>query len=269
MAELFDLWRKLNCAPFHFPMDEAAWNRSMYTDIDSDGRTLFDTLETKATEDALIQYGRTAFGFGESGDISDAVHYQVIRMLCFTDPTQGQQLLDQVMASFDPAQRIYAFFHYFGMSACGRHGKLHESEKHVEALLFANGFTVEHENVYYSRTLHGNDPTPETVSLHWKTVSSGNCREFAAVSDGTEIGWGQIHFLPQGQIAYLRWIYIDSNRQHQGLGTAVMQALFSELYKMGIHRFDTDTALDNITAQHYYEKNGFMNRGRTRSYYTK
>ena len=39
------------------------------------------------------------------------------------------------------------------------------------------------------------------------------------------------------------------------------------LYEKGISRFDTDTAKDNIVAQHYYEKNNFTREGVTRSYY--
>ena len=153
------------------------------------------------------------------------------------------------------------------MSACARHGKLHESSPHVEKLLLDNSFLVEHENVYYARTLTEQDAAPNRVSLNWKALSEGNCREFAASQNGTEVGWGQVHFLPQKDIAYLRWIYVDEKHQHQGLGTAIMGQLFAELYQMGIRRFDTDTALSNTVAQQYYEKTGFTNEGITRSYY--
>ena len=154
------------------------------------------------------------------------------------------------------------------MSACGRHGKLHEKDVGVEKLLLENGFTVEHENVYYARTLTQADRTDTDVSIRWKDLSAGNCREFSAIKDGSEFGWGQVHFLPQGDIAYLRWIYIDEGCQHRGLGTAAMKALFFTLYTMGIRRFDTDTALNNHVAQGYYEKTGFTNEGITKSYYT-
>lgn len=155
------------------------------------------------------------------------------------------------------------------MSACGRHGKLHESDRHIAQLLEQHDFVVEHENVYYVRKLSRTDTADGRIALRWKERSAGNCREFAAVLDGQEIGWGQVHFLPQGDIAYLRWIFIDSQRQHTGLGTAVMNQLFEALYAMGIRRFDTDTALSNTAAQGYYEKTGFVNAGVTRSYYTK
>lgn len=48
-----------------------------------------------------------------------------------------------------------------------------------------------------------------------------------------------------------------------------MNALKSFLYEQGIRRFDTDTALDNEVAQHYYEKNNFTREGIAKSYFTK
>ena len=39
------------------------------------------------------------------------------------------------------------------------------------------------------------------------------------------------------------------------------------LYDKGVTRFDTDTAISNTIAQHYYDKNGFIREGITRSYY--
>ncbi len=47
-----------------------------------------------------------------------------------------------------------------------------------------------------------------------------------------------------------------------------MAALKSDLFRRGIWRFDTDTALANTTAQRYYERNCFKREGITRSYYT-
>lgn len=265
---MFDYWKKTHTSPFHFPMEESVWEASMYDDVDSDGRKLFDTLTTTHASDGMIQYGRTAFGFNDAGEISSCVHYPVIRDLVFDHADAGQALLEKALSEFNTEARIYAFFHYFGMSACGRHGKLHEDQKHIHAMLLKNGFMIEHENVYYSKILSDNSPVSD-ISLLWKDETSGSCKEFAATLDGQEACWGQVHFLPQGDIAYLRWIFTDGNRQHQGIGTRVMNALFCDLYRMGIRRFDTDTAKNNLAAQKYYEKCGFSNMGITRSYYTK
>lgn len=268
---MFELWKKLHNAPYHFPMDEAAWASSMYDDVDSDGRKLFAELHTEQTDHAMVQYGHSAFGFDENGELSDSVHYPIIRDLAFAaeHSDEGEALLKKTLEYFLGEARIYAFFHYFGMSACGRHGKLHEKDGHVAQLLEQHGFVVEHENIYYIRQLGENDMGDVRIQLQWRDLSAGDCREFAALLDEQEIGWGQVHFLPQRDIAYLRWIYIDEKRQHTGLGTAVMKQLFKELYDMGIRRFDTDTARSNTAAQGYYEKTGFRNAGITRSYYTK
>lgn len=275
MSAQFEFWRSQNTAPYHFPMAESVWRESMFSDIDGEGRPLFSRLETQVTRRAgsitgLIQYGRTAFGFDRAGNLSDQISCSVIRTLCFDPayPEDGQQLLRTAMANLGDRERIYAFFHYFGMSACARHGKLHESAAHVESLLLGNGFVIEHENAYYARTLTLADTAPGTIGLRWAPLSPGGCQEFTASVGDTDIGCGQVHFLPQGDIAYLRWIYISEPRQHQGLGTAILRQLFAQLYQMGIRRFDTDTALSNTAARGCYEKTGFSYKGVTRSYYT-
>ena len=263
--DLFEYWKQTHTAPYHFPMDKTVWEQSMEEDMDSDGRILFDSLHTAMIPGGMIVYGHTAFGFDGNGEISHNVHYPVIRDLAFETPEAGKQLLNSALSHFKEEACIYAFFHYFGMSACARHGKLHESQPHVHDLLLEHGFNVEHENVYYAKELSGAVCEPQ-ISLIWKEENAGNCREFAAISEGSEVCWGQIHFLPQGNIAYLRWIYVDDKVQHQGIGSKVMNSLFDHLYQCGIRRFDTDTALNNTAAQHYYEKMGFINKGITRSY---
>lgn len=275
MSEEYAFWHAQNTAPFPFPTEESLWQDSMFADVDGEGRPLFSQLETNISRRAgtvtgLIQYGRTAFGFDPAGEISDQISYSIVRTLCFDPkfPEDGEKLLRGAMADLGNQQRIYAFFHYFGMSACARHGKLHESAPHVENLLLDNGFVVEHENVYYARSLTPADAVPGSLSLRWDSLSPGGCRDFAACDGQREIGWGQVHFLPQGDIAYLRWLCIDEKHQHQGFGSAVLRQLFGRLYQMGIRRFDTDTALSNTAAQSCYEKNGFSYEGITRSYYT-
>ena len=272
---IFAFWQKHNGFPCNFPMDYEDWQESWERDIDSDGRLLFSSLRTELSFDGtgaitgLIRYGKTAFGFDDSGECSEDVHYNVIRDLCFEDADSAARLLRSALAHFPAGERIYAFFHYFGMSTCGRHGKLHERNLQIQTLLLENGFTVEHENVYYTKDLSAFKPQNSPVVLRWGARSAGDCREFAAAIHGDEVCWGQLHFLPQGDIAYLRWIYVDEQRQHTGIGSQVMHALFSALPEMGICRLDTDTALDNRTARHFYEKNGFVNCGITRSFYTK
>lgn len=78
---------------------------------------------------------------------------------------------------------------------------------------------------------------------------------------------GEIHYLEQPGIAYLRWIYVEEGLQGKGIGTKCMCSLKKYLYDKGIRKLDTDTALTNTGAQHFYEKNKFTRRGISRSFY--
>lgn len=162
-------------------------------------------------------------------------------------------------------ERIYAFFHYFGLSCYGRHGKLFEGFDRVHRLLMEAGFQIEHENVYYSSVLTGSEPTD--VALCWHETTTGRQAICDFLLEDKPVGGCEVHFLEQEEIAYLRWIYVDEALRGQGIGSMCMAALKSDLFGRGIRRFDTDTALANITAQRYYERNRFKREGITRSYY--
>lgn len=258
-------------APYFFPQNFTTWEKSFAGDTDGDGRTLFKELFVKAAyEDekllGFIQYGESAFGFDEQGNISSEVSYQIIRNLYF-DPDRadaGTQLLKEALDQFDRRKKVYAFFHYFGMSCYARHGKLFEGQVHVEALLKRNGFETEHENVYYSSVLDGKDDSEAQVFPH--EMTKGNQQYLDFLLSGDPVGGCEVHFVDD-KIAYLRWIYVNENIAGKGIGSKCMRALKHWLYQKGITKFDTDTAISNHTAQHFYEKNGFTREGITRSFY--
>ncbi len=257
--------------PYFFATDFEAWQKSFTDDIDGEGRALFKELFTKAVYDndellGFVQYGRTAFGFDDNGEISDAVSYPVIRNLYFKEgrTDAGKMLLDEAVGSLTDTEKVYAFFHYFGMNCFARHGKLFEKHSHIEELLTENGFEIEHENVYYSSTLSCKEDSGATVVPHDLTKGSQQYIDF--MLDGTQVGGCEVHYLDENT-AYLRWIYVNGDITGKGIGTKCMIALKSFLYQKGFKRFDTDTALNNLVAQHYYEKNNFIREGITRSYY--
>lgn len=259
--------------PYHYEVDFDTWEKSYLYDVDGDGRTLFSDLTTVGAylDDKLtgfIQYGKAAFGFDDHGEISDAVSYPVIRNFNFLEAQKkvGTMLLNETVdALLDTADRVYAFFHYFGMSCYARHGKLFEGFGTIHNLLIQNGFAIEHENVFYSSTLDSEKNTD--INLKWHDETPGRQQYCDFILDNTVVGGCEIHFLPQKNIAYLRWIFIHENLCGKGLGSKCMTALKSALYSRGISRFDTDTALTNKVAQHFYEKNEFVKEGMTRSYY--
>ena len=129
-------------APFFFPTDFDSWKRSFLQDTDGEGRLLVRDQAARAAFEGdtlvgFIQYGHTAFGFDDQGEISSKVSYPVIRALYFDEGREdaGELLLQAAMAEFGGCCRVYAFFHYFGMSCFARHGKLFETHGHVENLL--------------------------------------------------------------------------------------------------------------------------------------
>lgn len=173
-------------------------------------------------------------------------------------------LWKEAMNQFEASEKIYAFFHYFGMSCFARHGKLYEKYAHIEELIKNNGFIVEHENVYFSSVLTGNELS--AVEINPYELSKDNQQNIDFILSGKQVGGCEVHFV-NDKTAYLRWIYVNADITGKGIGTQCMNALKQWLYQKGIKRFDTDTALSNVIAQHYYEKNNFICEDKTRSYY--
>ncbi len=247
------------------------WKKSFIEDIDGEGRTLFKELFVKAIYKdtslvGFIQYGKTAFGFLETGDISFDVSYNVIRNIYFDENRLdvGNALIKHAINYFNEDEKVYAFFHYFGMSCFARHGKLFEKYEHIEKALINNGFEIEHENVYYSSRLFESEK--EDIVLKPQKLTLGNQQYFDFLIDDKHVGGCEIYYVNQ-KAAYLRWIYINGDIVGKGIGSKCMKALKSYFFEKGINRFDTDTALSNNVAQHFYEKNNFIKEGITKSYY--
>ena len=271
LKDIYDFQNSFK-TPYFFEVDFEDWKKSFESDIDGEGRKLFKELNVKAVydEDALVgfvQYGKSAFGFADNGEISDKISYQIIRNLYFKEGRvdAGEMLLSEAMGSFDVDDRVYAFFHYFGMSCFARHGKLFESYTHIDALLKENGFDVEHENVYYSSIISENEISQVTVKAN--DLTKGGQQYIDFILDSNHVGGCEVHYL-NNTTAYLRWIYVNGDIVGKGIGTKCMSALKNFLFEKGVVRFDTDTACDNMVAQHYYEKNDFTYEGITRSYHT-
>ncbi len=257
--------------PYFFKVDFEAWKKSFENDIDGEGRVLFKELNVKAVYDSdeligFVQYGKTNFGFDESGEISREISYPVIRNLYFNKDRNdaGKLLLNEAVKSLDTDERIYAFFHYFGLTCFARHGKLFENHDHIEALLKETGFTTEHENVYYSSTLCGKESVEADITAN--NLTKGNQQYIDFKINGNHVGGCEVHYI-NDNTAYLRWIYVNGDITGKGIGTKCMNTLKRFLYEKGVEHFDTDTALNNTVAQHYYEKNNFVREGITRSYY--
>lgn len=273
IREIYKYMKKLPF-PYNYDVSYDLWEKSYLYDMDGEGRILFHNLETLgAYEDGqlvgFIQYGRTALGFDETGEISDLISNLVIRNFYYEERYEkiGRELLNKAVNRLgDNPERIYAFFHYFGMSCYARHGKLFEDFEYIHSLLMQLGFNIEHENVFYSSKLNRKDLVDTSVKCAWHDMTAGYQKYCDFMSDKDVVGGCEIHFLEKQKIAYLRWIFTNEDIRGKGIGSQCMSALKSELLKQGIIQLDTDTALSNQVAQHYYEKNGFVKEGLTRSY---
>ncbi len=268
--DIYDFQMSFN-TPYFFKVEFEDWKKSFTEDMDGEGRTLFQELNVKVVYDneeflGFVQYGKTAFGFDDKGEISSEISYPVIRNLYFKEDRAdaGELLLNDAMKNLGKEERVYAFFHYFGMSCFARHGKLFETNAHIDVLLKEKGFVVEHENVYYSSVLGDRKSTDVTIAAG--ELTNGNQQYIDFKIESNQVGGCEVHYLDDST-AYLRWIYVNGDIVGKGIGSKCMDALKSFLYERGIVRFDTDTALNNTVAQHYYEKNDFIREGITRSYY--
>ena len=72
--------------PYFFKVDFENWKKSFENDIDGEGRALFKELYVKTDYDndkllGFVQYGKTAFGFDNNGEISSEISYPIIRNL--------------------------------------------------------------------------------------------------------------------------------------------------------------------------------------------
>lgn len=257
-------------APNLYPASFEAWRTSMFQDTDGAGRELFRDLRTLAACDGnrmlgYVQFGRTAFGFDGDGRVSDKVSYPVIRSLYFDRDavSAGDRLLRRALEAFRGAERIYAFYQYFGMSCNGRHGKLFGSFDHVERLLDGYGFLTDEKNVFYSSQI-GEVPEPD-VQVVWEAPTPGNQQSAEFRCRGRRVGDCEVHFF-RPDTAYLRWFGIEEPLRGQGRGGTCMNALRLALKEKGIRNLDTDTAFLNTGAQRFYERNGFTRMGTTRSF---
>jgi len=272
---LYDYYIKIAFSiPYYHSVSFETWSASMFADCDSDGATLFDELLTFAVSDEVeivgfIQFGISSFIFNQNGDKEHGVPAGIIRNIHYERDEAGAKLITLALDYFDVSavDKRWAFFHAFGMTCNARHGKLHSSVFYIEDLLFRHGFEKEHENVYYKKLLSEESlATVSKITLEYSPQTAAELQNFEIIAGGEHVGGGELTYLPQGEMCYLTWIYIAPDYQKKGYAVAALHRLFCDLSANGVTRIDTDTADGNEAAQKLYEKVGFENMGRTRSY---
>jgi GNAT superfamily N-acetyltransferase len=167
----------------------------------------------------------------------------------------------------------HAFYHIFGMSCNAYHGKLHEQLTHVNQFLLVKGFRVEHENVNYSvELLCAQQQSSSNLRLAPQARDIYGPQGYTIFLYDTAIGTVKVQFMDllNGEAAkdavYLSLMTIIPAYRGQGWGTLALKLLCWTLREKGYLRLHLDTASTNTGAQRFYERFGFQNRGRSRSY---
>jgi ribosomal protein S18 acetylase RimI-like enzyme len=280
LEKLHAFWERTGAEiPYFFPTSPERWQCSLLEDR-LEGELVFSELRTavalrQGNLAGFVQYGRPAFAWNEHGQKYANPPWGVLRQLYFDpqDEEAGRMLLERALEALDTFERQHAFYHAMGMSCTAYHGKLHESQAHVERLLLEHGFGLEHENIYYLLSLEGQKPPAlEGYTLHAQAGEAGETA-FILAAGAERAGTARIRWMESlcgeqaRQQAYLTWIGIAAPFRSRGTGTIFMELLLQHLHQHGIRRLHTDTASTNQKAQRYYERLGFINKGRTRSYF--
>ncbi len=275
LREIYEYYCGIKSAvPYWFDADYPLWLESFANDTDYDGEKMFSQLLTYAAYDkdyvvGFVQFGISRYIYDSNGEKDHDQTCGVIRALYFDKEYNCGDSLISFVEQYFAKQRITAksaFFHALGMTCNAGHGKLFCKLSHIEAALLRAGYTKEHENVYYKRTLTENDKSDSAVEVEYSGKNPKGLQEFTVSAAGKPVGAGALVYLPQGGICYLKWIYIYDTEQGKGYASSALRRIFADLYRNGIRRLDTDTADGNIIAQKLYEKVGFADMGRTRSY---
>ncbi len=258
--------------PYYYPETSIdSWRDSFFHDKDFDGKPLFKELETYLLiidnlVEGWIQFGLSSFVFaGNQKDYSKS--YGIIRDLYFNNHISQNHILDLLKMSENyfakyELKTIYAYFHYFGMSCYSRQGKLHESEFYIEDILVKNKYVIEHENIYYAKLIEKEQSKDQDLKL---TFSKDNTNIDFVLNEEV-IGQCIINYIKTSQRAFMRWIGIKKEYRERGYGSRYLNCLLHYLSKEGYRYLETDTASNNIVAQNFYNRNGFVNKGIMRSY---
>lgn len=279
--KLYEYWNKIgDSIPYFYTTSYESFIFSLFEDTYNGIKILEENYIYVAVEDnvilGFIQYGIPGFHF-ENWEMIKNPQIGVVRNIFFekTRSDIGQKLLELANQYFQEngIKELYAFYHAMGMSCNGNHGKLYERYEYIGDLLVNGGFQVEHENVYYTKTML---EKKINKNIEIDVLDEANNKQMIEVHEGgNRIGSAEVKFIDhltgmkQDKILYLAWIGIEENLKGKGIGSKFLNQIINYYIKRGYTEIHTDTALNNIVAQEFYERNGFINKGLTRSYMRK
>ena len=278
LSKLLRYWYRLaEDIPYFYPVSAEKWQACLLRD-ELDGDRIFGDLETYfvAGSDGVlgfVQFGQPSFAWDEAGRKYSDPNIGVIRHLYFDRDRMdvGSALLAKAEDGLARFPQLHAFYHILGMSCNGHHGKLHDSQDHVEGLLCAHGFSIEHQNAFYELDMK-RAPLACGHCLHVDGNPSASEEDLSLQEAGQAIATARVRYLDAmtdgytRDVVYLSWIGVREQDRGKGVGTRLVRLLTGHLVGNGYRYLQTDTAGDNVGARRFYERLGFQSRGYTRSY---
>ncbi len=278
---LFEYWNLIgNSIPYFYKTTYESFIKSLFDDAFK-GITMFKKSFVYAAMDGnqvigFIQYGIPKFHINYQGEIIQDTDIGIVRNLYYDKEKcyAGEKLLSFALNFFknEEIEKLYAFYHVMGMSCNGNHGKLHNDYNYITDLFFDNGFNVEHENVYYICDMHEKQSKDQTKTSIEIQESSINIQKIELMKGEEKIGDGLIKYLDDltgmkdEDKIYLKLISINKDVRGTGTGTEFINQIISYCVSKGYRYMHLDTALNNVVAQKFYDRNGFKNMGITRSF---
>lgn len=278
LESLYQFWRAVGEEiPYFFSVSVERWRTCLFKDR-LEGERVFRTLQTDlATENrqvlGFVQYGEPLFACDEKGQRYEDPQIGVVRQLYSVQGREdvGEALLARAQSFLAGFEQSHAFYHILGMSCTARHGKLHQSQSHVNRLLQREGFRVEHENVYLVLDMLSAQPE-EGSTDRLRSVDGSGGEEFEMWRGGEVMATARVGYLDRltggrtSDTVYLYWIGVVPPRRGRGIGGEFLMLLAASLLTKGYRYLHTDTAASNMGAQRFYKKLGFERAGVTRSY---
>lgn len=100
----------------------------------------------------------------------------------------------------------------------------------------------------------GSDQSPRAIEKHKDSIRTKNELVWVAEISGKIEGFSAL--VPS--INELRAVYVTGSAARRGVGTALLKALESKARKLGLRKLRMHSS---VTAQKFYEKNGYQNLG--------
>jgi [ribosomal protein S18]-alanine N-acetyltransferase len=103
-------------------------------------------------------------------------------------------------------------------------------------------------------------------AMFWNELASGHYYLVALDAEGTVCGYAGLAAAPPDE-AWVQNIAVRRDRQHSGIGRALLEALLAEAQSRGVRSVLLEVAVDNGPAQRLYDGYGFEAVGLRRGYY--